>query len=153
MVYKLIVISDIHHDMARLKAMLPMFNAADYVIFCGDGINDIMSMRRSILAPLVCVRGNNDVGANFADMVSVLLGDTRAIVTHGHRQLINNDITGLVTAAKLKGCQMVFYGHTHQFYNRMVDGVHLICPGALCDGSYAVVVGDGITFKCKQEFI
>lgn len=153
MVYKLVVISDIHHDLARLHAIMPIMNASDYVIFCGDGIDDIMRLRGSILAPLVCVRGNNDHGSNIAEMVSVLLGDTRALVTHGHKQLLGQSVSGLVSAAKYKECQMVFFGHTHRFYNMIVDGVHLICPGALCDGSYAVVVGDGTTFKCIQEFV
>lgn len=153
MVYKLVVIANIRHDLARLSAILPVMNAADYVIFCGDGIDDVMRLRHEIHVPLVCVRGNNDMGANFADMVSVLLGDTRAIVTHGHKQMKQNDNSGLVIAAKLKGCQMVFFGHPHNFYNMKVDDIHMICPGSLCEGSYAMVVGDGITFKCKQEFV
>ena len=153
MVYKLVILSDIHHDLARVRAILPILNEADYVIFCGDGLEDIMYFRNALRSPLVCVRGNNDVGAKMADMVSVLLGDTRALVTHGHKQLIAGGMGGLVTAAKFKECQMVFFGHTHKYYNIVADGVHLVCPGALCEGSYAVMVGDGITFKCKQEFV
>ncbi len=153
MMYKLVVLANIRHDMTRLQAILPIMNAADYVLFCGDGIDDIMRMRNYIRVPLICVRGNNDLTSEFSDMVSLLLGDTRAIVTHGHKQMKQNDNTGLVVSAKIKGCQMVFFGHPHEYFNMMVDDVHMICPGSLYKGSYAVVVGDGITFKCKQQFV
>ncbi len=153
MLYKLVVISDIHHAIDKLQAIIPVINASDYMIFCGDGLRDLMQVSGSILAPMVCVRGNNDVGARNEDMISILLGDTRAIITHGHKQNVRKDFSGVIAAARLKGCNLAFFGHTHRYFNGIVDGVHLICPGALCEGSYAAVVGDGVNFKCKHEYV
>ncbi|MDE5593524.1 MAG: metallophosphoesterase family protein, partial [Clostridiales bacterium] len=85
--YKLVVISDSHHDMARLEQLLPVINSADYLVYCGDGVMDVMWLRGRINVPIVCVKGNNDIGLNvqITDLASVAFGKTKALVTHGHK--------------------------------------------------------------------
>ena len=76
--YKLVVISDIHHDLHRLERLVPVINAADYLIFCGDGVDDIMRERGRFTVPILCVRGNNDIGSNITELVTTVFGNTRA---------------------------------------------------------------------------
>lgn len=153
MIYKLVVISDLHHAIGNLVTLLPVINASDYLIFCGDGIDDILLLRDSINVPLVCVRGNNDANSNIAEMASIVFGNTRALVTHGHKQNVRQGLSTLFASAKMKHCSLVLFGHTHSFCDYELDGVHFINPGALFNGSYALVVGDGNTFTCKHEFL
>lgn len=154
MIYKLVVISDVHHDTDRLATILPIINQSNYLIFCGDGMDSVMRMRGSILVPMVCVRGNNDrYSTSVAEMASIVLGNTRVMVTHGHKHGVRQGLDGIVSAARFKGCSLAFYGHTHRFFDGSANGIHLICPGALCEGSYAAVVGDGVNFTCKQQFV
>ncbi len=151
--YRLVIVSDIHRRTENLTEILPVINSSDYMVFCGDGMKDVMEVQDRILVPTVCVRGNNDYFSDIVDTAELVLGDTRAFVTHGHRYGARMGVSGLVSAAKVNNCRLVFFGHTHVFCDRVADGVHLINPGALCDGSYAVVTGDGIEFTCKQQFV
>jgi len=152
-IYKLVILSDIHHDVIRLQKLLPLINASDYTVFCGDGFNDLLALRPQITAQLVCVRGNTDHGVNIAEMASFTLGSTRALVTHGYKENAKQGISGIVNAAKFKNCSLAFFGHTHKFYDNIIDGVHLVNPGALQSGSYAVMLGDGEQFSCTQKTI
>lgn len=151
--YKLVAVSDTHHDTARLERLLPVINSATYMIFCGDGINDIMRIRGRITVPIVCVRGNNDFGSDITELATMRFGDTRVLITHGHRLGVRHGLDMLMSEAIAKRCELVFFGHTHAFFDREVNGIHFINPGALCCGSYAIVVGDGVDFTCSRQTI
>ncbi len=153
--YKLVVISDTHHDMVRLERMIPVINSADYLVFCGDGVMDIMKIRGMLTVPIVCVKGNNDLGANvnITETASVAFGSTRAIVTHGHKYGVYQGLRNLYGLATMHGARLVFFGHTHTYCDRVEGGVHFINPGALCSGSYALVAGDGENFIARRGVI
>ncbi|MDE6200807.1 MAG: YfcE family phosphodiesterase [Clostridiales bacterium] len=153
--YKLVVISDTHHDMARLEQLLPIINSADYLVFCGDGVSDVLWLRGRITVPIVCVKGNNDIGLNvqITDLASVAFGKTKALVTHGHKFGVRQGVGKVLGMAIMKDCKLVFFGHTHRYMDFLQGGVHFINPGALCNGSYALVAGDGKQFVSKQCFI
>ena len=151
--YRLRVVSDIHHDTLRLERLVPIINTSGYFVCCGDGVNDFLRVRGELTVPTVCVRGNNDFYTDIGDEAVITIGETRALVVHGHRHGAKRGVDLLVAAAKSRECGLVFFGHSHCYCDRVVDGVHLINPGALCNGSYAEVIGDGRTFKCKQGFV
>lgn len=153
--YKLVVISDSHHDLERLERLLPIINSADYLVFCGDGLADIMWLRGRITVPIVCVKGNNDIGLNVqvSDLASVEFGKSRALVTHGHKLDVRHGIGKMLGMAILKDCKLVFFGHTHKYMDFVQNGIHFINPGALCYGSYALVAGDGVNFVSKCCYI
>lgn len=154
--YKLVVISDIHHHVERLQRIVPVINSADYLVFCGDGLTDLMYLRGSILVPIVCVKGNTDPEMNITEMSSVSLGNMRVLVTHGHKLGVRQSVAGLVTIAKQKNCGAVFFGHTHRFFDRIINGVRIINPGAIAGttyGTYALVASDGVSISCKECFV
>ncbi|MCH5158453.1 MAG: YfcE family phosphodiesterase [Clostridiales bacterium] len=150
MSYKLIVISDIHYGSDNLVRIIPLINESDYLIFCGDGLRELMLFRDEIKVPIVCVKGNGDYNTHATENACVVLGQSRALVVHGHRQNVRRDISLLMDAARIHNCQLVFFGHTHVYYDYVLKGIHFINPGALCEGSYATVTGDGQTFVSKQ---
>ena len=151
--YKLTVISDVHGATEWFQALVPTINASDYFIFCGDGWSALRRISPLINVPMACVRGNTDFDCPLDDLATINLGGTKALVTHGHRQNAKQGIIGVLEAAKNKNCALAFHGHTHIFYDRIIDGVHIICPGALLNGSYAIVEGDGTDFTCTQKYI
>lgn len=153
LMYKLVVISDIHGDVVRLERLLPIINAADYLVFCGDGIKDILRVRGLITVPIVCVKGNCDFVSDITELATTKFGDTRVLITHGHRFGTKQSVNLLIGEAIKKHCNLVFFGHSHVYFDRIENGIHLINPGALCNGSYALVAGDGINFVSKQHFI
>lgn len=154
MAYRLVVLSDIHHDIDKVRTIIPIINSSDYLVFCGDGINGLMSIRGEITVPMVCAKGNNDWYSNVSELSTFSIGTTRALVTHGHRQDVRRGVSGLVAAAQLNACKLVFFGHTHSRYDAVRDGIHIINPGAISGyGSYAVVTGDGERFTCRHNFV
>lgn len=151
--YKIVVFSDSHHSTIKLEKLLPIINSADYMVFCGDGANDIMRVHGRIAVPAVCVKGNNDFASNFTELAFTQFGETKALVTHGHKYDVRRSLDMLCGMADMHDCRLVFFGHTHTYCDRIDRGIHLINPGALCNGSYAIVEGDGVNFVSKQCFI
>ena len=153
--YMIVVVSDSHGDTQRLERLIVTINSADYFVFCGDGAADVMRLRGSITVPIVCVKGNNDfwLKEQLTDCTTVMFGATKALITHGHRHGARYGVEQLLDVAKLNDCKLVFFGHSHRYTDLVRDGVHLINPGALCQGSYAFVTGDGKNFVSEQCFI
>lgn len=151
--YKLVVVSDTHRSVSNLRRIMPIINSANYFIFCGDGLSDVMQVRGEITVPIICVRGNCDIGTDIVDTATTTLGNTRALVTHGHRFNVKQGLGALYSAAVKNNCGIVFFGHTHSFTDQTYEGVHLINPGSLFNGSYALVAGDGTDFICKRCFV
>ena len=150
--YRIVVISDTHHDVARLERLLPVINGTDRLVFCGDGVSDIMRIRGRITVPIVCVKGNNDFCFNMQinDIATVAFGSTRAFVTHGHRYGVRQGLAQLLELSILNDYKLVFFGHTHAYTDVTHSGVRFINPGALCNGSYAIVEGSGLHFVSKN---
>ncbi len=148
-----VIVSDVHYDAERLRALMPVINSSELFVFCGDGLNAVMNERGAILVPMVCVRGNNDFYTDITDTAIAMLGDMRFMVTHGHRQGVKNGISGVLAAAENNDCRLAFFGHTHMFCDRIEDGVRLINPGALCAGAYAFVTYDGARVVCERRSV
>ena len=153
--YKLVVVSDSHGDTARLERLLPVINSADRLVFCGDGATDVLWLSGRITAPIVCVKGNNDfwLKDRITDIATFAIGASRALVVHGHRHNVRQSLSLLLEIAMLKDYKLVFFGHTHKYADAVYDGIHFINPGALCEGSYAIVTGDGNNFVVENRFI
>lgn len=153
--YNIVVASDSHGDNERLERLLPIINAVDFFVFCGDGVSDVMRISGRITVPTVCVKGNNDfwVQDRITDLATTAFGSARALVVHGHRHGVRQGLALLLEQAILKDYKLVFFGHTHKYTDVTQRGVHFINPGALCQGSYAFVTGDGINFESEQCFI
>ncbi len=148
--YKLTVISDIHRDIVRLERLIPKMNATDCAVCCGDGAREFLYARGRICVPTVCVRGNNDFDAVLADAACIDFGGVNTFVAHGHKYGVKRGLDALSAAAARGGCKLALFGHTHVFFDGVVNGMRLINPGALCCGSYAVVEIDGDNIDCKR---
>ncbi len=135
---KIALVSDIHYSRREFERILPLVNMCDYFVFCGDGLSCVNALRYDLRTPAVCVKGNCDFEYG-VETSSVFLGGIKAIVTHGHRYGAKQGTDGLVALAHGQGSNLVFFGHTHAFCDKTADGVRLINPGALTDGSYAIV--------------
>jgi hypothetical protein len=55
---------------------------------------------------------------------------TRILLTHGHRQGVNNGLDRLAYYAREKGVNACFYGHTHFPACTNIGGVFLMNPGS-----------------------
>lgn len=152
-VLKFVVVSDNHGRLEPLQEVLNRHQHADGYFHCGD-----FELPLTYLHQFSVVLGNND----YADVPSSIIINTprhRILLIHGHRYASMFNIDRLVEKAKSERCNMVFYGHTHVFSDRIVDGIRFINPGSLShnrDGSvpcYATVEIDEHEVRVERHDI
>jgi putative phosphoesterase len=60
---------------------------------------------------------------------------------------------GIVAKARSMGADIVLFGHTHMWMNETRDGVHLINPGSIGNGSYAILTLQGQQVTAEHKLI
>lgn len=122
---KIVLCSDNHGNISQLKRILNDNQKADYYLHCGDSqMNDVD------LRPFVSVKGNNDYGSYFPDFKVFEILNHRILMIHGNRYIFMNSFILLAKKARELACDMVFFGHTHIFFDDYVDGIRMINPGS-----------------------
>lgn len=140
-ILKIVVVSDNHGYVQPLNLVKERHPDADLFVHCGDAC-----MSGYELKGFEVVRGNNDTDYSFPVEKVLLLETQKALVVHGHFFGTYFSTRQLIEHAKKMDCSIVFFGHTHTFYDKIENGVHLINPGSLLNNrdrsvpSYAVVV-------------
>ncbi len=109
------VISDTHgHAFERLKKLIPVFNAGEYLIHLGDGAYDLGHIMKELTCKVVRVRGNCDVDHALPEEYVLQTDAGKILFTHGHNYGVSyGDTTGLYYGRQEKDCKYAFYGHTH----------------------------------------
>jgi len=145
---KLLVLSDSHGHVEKLKEIILKHKEADAVIFLGDGAWDFENAVNTCgigVDKIICqVKGNCDRASSKPDKLVTEFENVRFLITHGHDQNVKYGIWGLVEEAKKQKCTVALYGHTHYKSYMVKEGITLINPGSVGDEKYCVVeVADG----------
>ncbi len=140
----LIVISDTHGRVEKLKNLLPIINDADYLIFLGDCTGDLYPLKKEITVPIIAVNGNCDGIKAYEDKEVFEWHGHKLFIAHGHRYGVKRDLLDITYAAKEAGCDYALFGHTHEALIEEYDGVTLVNPGSLAEprfsqASYCVI--------------
>ncbi len=117
------LISDTH-GLVRPQA-LDALQGCDRIIHAGDIVEPAILDRLSSLAPLTCVRGNNDRGA-WAEA----LPETVVIEEAGARILVIHDLKQLRINAQAAGLAAIVSGHSHRPRVEGREGVLYVNPGS-----------------------
>lgn len=145
---KLLVLSDTHGRVDRVRRLLDLHEDADAVLFLGDGLSD---MARCIIDPakLFCVRGNCD---GYAFSSSLYAPDEQRLcfegytilMMHGHLHGVKSGTDRAARYAAAKGANILLFGHTHMplesYLSEGADGegpMYLFNPGSLGAGQEA----------------
>jgi uncharacterized protein len=117
------LISDTH-GMLRPEA-LDALKGSHLIVHAGDvGDRDILA-RLSLIAPVVAIRGNVDIGPWAAD-----LPDTTVAEAADVRLYLLHDVNELDLDPKAAGFDIVVSGHSHQPGQQERNGVLYINPGS-----------------------
>lgn len=140
---KLLVMSDSHgHDEKLIDAILENPDA-DAIVFLGDGEWDFENAAAACgigAEKTVCrVRGNCDRASREPETIVREFAGVRFLITHGHEQNVKYGLWGLVEDARDRGCTAALFGHTHRFFCDRKEGITLINPGSVGNGSYCIV--------------
>ena len=134
---KVLICSD-SHGRESLLCEITDKEKPDAVWFLGDGINDFDYTVIPQNAAFCKDCGNCDFTAD-PEELCFSLEKKRFLLTHGHKYSVKQGLFRISLAAREKCADIVFYGHTHHQCSEEYDGILFACPGAVCNGKYAVL--------------
>ena len=137
---KILVVSDSHGNSFSLKRIIDHNLDADIIVHCGDCHEELDSIRmKNPNKKYYTVRGNWRYPSVLKTELFFDELGFKFMVTHGHKYNVKDSVDELVEAAKDAGADIVLFGHTHIAYNKEIDGVMLLNPGATTDNSFGIV--------------
>jgi putative phosphoesterase len=142
---KIIVVSDTHGSKKGLDSIRALIAENDCLVHLGDGAYDVRELQSETPDKFYVVRGNCDFFSPLPEEWELEIERVKIYVCHGHKYGVKSSLISLAREAKRRGCQVAFYGHTHDALISEIDGVTLINPGSFKrpvgeGGSYAYVV-------------
>lgn len=122
---KVLLMSD-SHMMRGLQAVVNG-EGADINLHMGD--SQLMKNNREIQAFDHVVRGNCDF-EKFPEHDILEINEQLWLLIHGHQVFNPHDLEELANYAKLYGCEVICYGHTHVPVYSKVGSVTILNPGS-----------------------
>ena len=124
---KIVLLSDNHRDLYSINYIRKKYADLPYRVHCGD--NCLLPEQ---MEGFTAVAGNMDFW-DYPDEIVLEIEGHRILVMHGHRLFpsYRPDHDLMAAAAKKEGCDTVFYGHTHLYYDGTVNGVRMLNPGSI----------------------
>ena len=126
---RIVVLSDAHGFVAPVETAIEK-SKPDVVIFCGDGASRVEDI--SYLYPEIkfyIVKGNCDA-SNFPYELEEKIGSKRFFITHGHNYNVKYSYDEIINSAKIRGVDVVLFGHTHIPVNEYNNGLYIMNPGS-----------------------
>lgn len=120
-----LIFSDVHGDKDSLQKLKNLAEQADGVFFAGDGYS---AVKKLTAKELYAVGGNCDIFGS-PELVTEIEG-VKILLSHGHRYGVKSSLLSLTLRAKELGCDLAIFGHTHQPFCSIENGVFLLNPGA-----------------------
>ncbi len=114
----------------KLKDMTIDGKPIDGLIHCGDNKRDGETLGERLGLPAWSVAGNCDGGMR-KDIGIVSTPWCSILVTHGHMQGVDWDLSSLTYLAEEKDCSIACFGHTHVPVFEKVGKITVVNPGSL----------------------
>ena len=149
----LLIVSDSHGRVDRLRSLFELHKNVDALIFLGDGLTDldragVSDYRFTVFA----VRGNCDgrTGSltvlRAKDEMTFNFDGVSFFALHGHTRGVKGTLVNALYAAEANNADVLLYGHTHEplstylptgEYN-LNKPMHIFNPGSLAEYSYGL---------------
>ena len=127
---KVLIVSDTHRRNDHFFDVLKMVEPVDMVIHCGDNEGSEYAITANVGCPVQMVAGNNDFFSQLPSELEFGIGKYHIWVTHGHNYYVSMGTEFLKQEARVRGVDIVFYGHTHRPKIELGD-VIAINPGSI----------------------
>lgn len=123
----LLLFSDNHRDTLSVDTIIARHPEAELRISLGDSeLPESWLTARDVFG----VRGNYPFEPDFpAELIFEWEGH-RTLMTHGHLFSVKTGLYSLNCHARESGCDLVFFGHTHQWMIEKEEGIVFINPGS-----------------------
>ncbi|MBQ8208308.1 MAG: YfcE family phosphodiesterase [Clostridia bacterium] len=121
---KLLVVSDSHGKVERLRRAVELNKDADAIIHLGDGYNDLRYVALPDI-PVYKVRGNGEdwlkMSGNDVPRDLLLEFDgIKILMMHGHTHSVKSGFDRAIRYALDKGADLLLFGHTHGAIERYI---------------------------------
>lgn len=140
----ILVISDTHRRINKAADVIMSHGEITNVIHLGDMVRDAEELSR--LFPHISfhkVMGNNDIFSDARQELILNLCGHNIFASHGHKYGVKSDYTTLAHHAKMLGCDIAFFGHTHIYTDETINGVRCLNPSS---NGYFLVTNEEISF-------
>lgn len=135
----LAVISDSHGSRAAISSFDRQARIVDAIVHLGDGIEDLKYLSRLAGIETFAVKGNCDRGGLIPGDLEETFGGIKFFICHGDQYRVKRDLTTLSMKAQSVGADVALFGHTHELIIYRDGGVLFVNPGALKDGTFAII--------------
>lgn len=131
-----LIFSDSHGRADGMRAVIEAHPNARYVLFCGDGAKEVMTLEAQFPQKIfVAVKGNCDLFSDLPEERVFALGGYKVLLMHGHTHGVKGGYGFAAKHACDAGAELLIFGHTHLPYEgRMQVGdatVNLFNPGSI----------------------
>jgi len=139
--HKVVVISDSHGRDSKLRRIVEQEQPFDYLVHCGDGVEDLSHIYIPVQTRVLRVRGNMDrMYANEVQQSIITeICSRRVLITHGDAYGVNSGFTSILREGRRINADIVFFGHTHEAI-ALENTPVLFNPGPANRGQYGVVM-------------
>lgn len=137
---RIVVTSDSHRSISSLIDIVDRHKDADLFINLGDGEDDVdylLSLYPMLKIERVC--GNCDWNSMLPRQQVITAGGKKIFFTHGHPYHVKYGYAEIQSAAQQLEADICLFGHTHQPYCQIVNGVQYLNPGSSRDGVYGII--------------
>lgn len=141
---RLIAVSDIHGKKGNLFEIVDRhIKEADYFLCLGDCNSgddfDDINIFFEKKFHLITVSGNTDYYSSEPATREFTLEGKKIMLCHGHTFNVKMTYTTLAHEAKNRGVDIALFGHTHEPYINIENGIYLMNPGSVANGSYGII--------------
>lgn len=149
---KILIFSDSHGNVEYMRKAVEQ-EKPERVFHLGDVVRDGEKLQAMFPElPMDRVRGNCDFDDTLPEEREVLLGGKRFWLLHGHTYRVKWGYGPLMSEARARGVDGVFFGHTHQPLCQFDGRLWTVNPGS-CKGypmpTCAVAELDGDGLRCR----
>lgn len=128
---KVLIVSDTHRKNDNYIRVLERVTPVDMVIHCGDIEGSEYLIAESAGCPVQMVTGNNDFFSDLPREKEFMIGRYKVWVTHGHNYYVSMSNENIKHEARMRGVDIVMYGHTHRPVIDIEGDIIAINPGSL----------------------
>lgn len=128
---RILIVSDTHGRDRNFERVLLCTDPVDYIFHLGDLEGSEAYIEDICPCPVYMVSGNNDFFSSVPAEQVVSVEGHKIFMTHGHRYGVDFDCSRLRDAARARGCDLVFCGHTHRPLIDTDGDIFVINPGSL----------------------
>ena len=128
---KILIVSDTHRKNDNYIKVLERIAPVDMVIHCGDIEGSEYLIAESAGCPVQMVTGNNDFFSDLPREKEFMVGKYKIGLTHGHNYYVSMSNENLKHEARMRGVDIVLYGHTHRPVIDIAGDIIAVNPGSL----------------------